>query len=475
MNIQRLRKAVLRATLCSALLLFLRGVAFSEQDRPASEAKQAVDGKVCDAQGAAIPGVSIHLESVAESGNGGTDAVSDAHGQYILHASPGQYSLRATKSGFRTLVVKNVALPAGGRQRIDLTLQRGDAGQAIVDYASAISPAKPAPVPPMQFSDTPNFTVAGVTDYSNVGLHGSDAKVRTSDALAKDAAALKSGSAEKGGTASGAGDLLRRLGDEKEKDGDPVGAVNEYQSAVELDPSEENYFAWGAELLLHRAGLAAIQVFSKGSTAYPKSPRMRAGLGAAYYASGQYGEAAAQMCQASDLDPANSQPYLFLGEMEKAAADPLPCSEEKLARFANQHPGSAPANFYYGLALWKRARMTQSAAGFSGAEAYFRKAAELDPQFGEAQLQLGLLYNGRGQKDAARVAFEKAVAATPGLSAARYQLSLAYRHIGDAAKADQEMKIYEELRRSEDAQLEKERRELRQFVTVSKDTKPSPQ
>jgi len=52
---------------------------------------------------------------------------------------------------------------------------------------------------------------------------------------------------------------------------------------------------------------------------------------------------------------------------------------------------------------------------------------------------------------------------------------LAYRHIGDAAKADQEMKIYEELRRSEDAQLEKERRELRQFVTVSKDTKPSPQ
>jgi tetratricopeptide (TPR) repeat protein len=369
-------------------------------------------------------------------------------------------------------VVKGVVLAAGGRQLINLTLQPGDDVPVIIEHANTLSVSEPA-IPAMQFSDTPNFSVAGVTDYSNVGLHGSDAKVRTSDSLAKDTAALKSSPSEKGVPSSAAGDAHRRFGDEKERNGDPVGAVNEYQTAVTLDPSEENYFAWGAELLLHRAGLAAVQVFSRGTVVYPKSSRMRAGLGAAYYASGQYSEAATQMCQASDLDPTNSQPYLFLGEMENAAADLLPFSEGKLARFAAKQPGSAQANFYYGLVLWKKARKTQNPAGFSSAETYFRKAADLDPQFGEAQLQLGLLYNERGQKDAARDAFEKAVARTPALSAAHYQLGLAYRRVGDAARADQEMTTYEELRRSEDAELQKQRRQLRQFVTVLKDTKPA--
>ena len=461
--------------MCSALLLCFRGVALSEQGRPGAENPPLVEGKVCDGQGAAIPGVSVHLEPAgAAAGASAAAATSDALGHYILYASPGPYSLRAAKSGFRTLLVKEVALAAGSQQHINLTLQPGDAGQVVVEDANRLRPSEPSPVPPMQFADTPNFTVAGVTDYSNLGLHGSDAKVRTSDALAKDTAALKSGSAEKSPATSAAGEPHRKLGDEKEKNGDPVGAVNEYETAVKLDPSEENYFAWGAELLLHRAGLAAVQVFSQGRAAYPESSRMRAGLAAAYNADGQYGEAASEICQASDLDPSNSELYLFLGEMEQAAADPLPCSEEKLARFANQQPESAQANFYYGLVLWKKARRTQNAAGFSGAETYFRKAAELDPQSGEAQLQLGLLYNGRGQKDRARAAFEKAVSSTPGLSAAHYQLSLAYRREGDAAKADQEMKIYEELRRSEDAQIEKERRELRQFVTVLKGSKPTP-
>ena len=40
----------------------------------------------------------------------------------------------------------------------------------------------------------------------------------------------------------------RLLGDAKEKNGDPVGAVEEYEIAVKIEPSEENYFVWGAEL-----------------------------------------------------------------------------------------------------------------------------------------------------------------------------------------------------------------------------------
>src|ERR1700738_1763544 len=63
-----------------------------------------------------------------------------------------------------------------------------DAGKS--QNADARSPAgKPAPTEP-QFYDEPRFTVAGVTDPTNLGGHGSDTVVRTKEALAKDAAAL---------------------------------------------------------------------------------------------------------------------------------------------------------------------------------------------------------------------------------------------------------------------------------------------
>jgi cytochrome c-type biogenesis protein CcmH/NrfG len=43
----------------------------------------------------------------------------------------------------------------------------------------------------MEFADKPNFTVAGVTDWTAVGGHGSDATLRTSEALARETLALK--------------------------------------------------------------------------------------------------------------------------------------------------------------------------------------------------------------------------------------------------------------------------------------------
>ena len=43
----------------------------------------------------------------------------------------------------------------------------------------------------MEFADKPNFTVAGVTDWTAVGGHGSDATLRTSEALARETVTLK--------------------------------------------------------------------------------------------------------------------------------------------------------------------------------------------------------------------------------------------------------------------------------------------
>ena len=101
-------------------------------------------------------------------------------------------------------------------------------------------------------------------------------------------------------------DLHRMAGELDEKSGDPLAAVKEYQQAVALDPSEENYFAWGSELLLHRAVWQAAEVFRNGVKAHPKSARLLTGLGTALFAGARYDEAARSLCAASDLDPANT-------------------------------------------------------------------------------------------------------------------------------------------------------------------------
>ena len=111
-------------------------------------------------------------------------------------------------------------------------------------------------------------------------------------------------------------ELHHLLADLEGKLGNPVEAVREYQIAAELKPSELNLFDWGSELLMHRADQPAIEVFSKGNRLFPGSVRMKLGLGAAWYASGSYERAVQHFCDASDLNPADATPYLFMGRLQ---------------------------------------------------------------------------------------------------------------------------------------------------------------
>ena len=104
-------------------------------------------------------------------------------------------------------------------------------------------------------------------------------------------------------------------GELDESEGDPLAAVHQFEQAVRLDPSEENYFEWGSELLLHRAILQAQEVFQNGAKAYPKSVRMQTALGTALFAGAHYEEAAQRLCDASDLSPADIETYIFMGKI----------------------------------------------------------------------------------------------------------------------------------------------------------------
>jgi Flp pilus assembly protein TadD len=251
--------------------------------------------------------------------------------------------------------------------------------------------------------------------------------------------------------------------------GDPLGAVREYERAATLDPNEPNYFEWGTELLFHRAVRPAVIVFKKGSVAHPNSARMLVGLGAALYADGSYDEAASQLCRASDLKPEDATPYLFLGKMEVTSPTSFSCGEERLARFAQNQPGNALANYYFAMAVLKRNRESKSSADSQQAEALLKKSVAIDPKLGEAYLQLGILHAAQGDSDQAIDAFKKAVEVTPGLGEAHYRLSQLYKRSGEKAKADQEIQLYRQVEKSETDAVEQQRREIQQFLIILKD------
>ncbi len=420
-----------------------------------AQSSSRIEGKVKAQDGQTVSGVSVQLNE-NDAAATPVKAMTDSAGAYRFEVSqPGRYRVSAQKDGYQKARSEIVDLAAGESKRVDIVLQK------TVVSSQGVSDG-------MQFSDEPNFTVAGVTDWSNVGLHGSDTNVRTGETLAKETAALKSDAPTGKSANSDEADAHRLSGDAKEKSGDPVAAVNEYAKAVQLDPSEANYFAWGAELLLHRGGAATIEVFTKGAEAHPQSARMFAGLGAAYYFDGEFPKAAETFCVASDLQPRDPSPYVFLGRMEKSSSETFPCAEQRLRRFANDQPQNASANYYYGVVLWKKARKSQAPRDFQDAEKSLKNAAALEPGNGEVYVQLGMLYNARGEKTAALESFQRAVAVNPKLADGHYQLSIAYRQSGSLDKAESEMKTYQELKKADDAELQKQRKASQQFVTILK-------
>jgi tetratricopeptide (TPR) repeat protein len=494
--------------------------------------QRVISGWVRDSRGAPVDGADVLLKS--SSNEPAVATTTDREGKFSLACDkPGDYALRVKKAGFRD-AVKDLT-PSSARVEIVL---------------SPVPPAgaRATSIGAMQFDDKTDFAVAGITDWTAAGGHGSDANLRASEAMARDTRtlgvrqtgnSLVPGESEtvlrsalareprnfeandalgrlylqehrfaeaipllksafelnKTNTQTGrdliaayegagqydqarsqlqqllAGDdraeWHRRLGDVEEASHQPLAAERQYERAVEEDASEENYFAWGGELLVHRAVEPAIEVFTKGVHAFAHSERMLAGLGAALYANGQYAAAAQRVCEASDLNPGDSTPYSFLGEMEQFSTEPLPCAPDRLRRFASDHPENPWASFYYAQALVK-----SGADRASEIENLLSRSVAADRKFAPGYLELGILYSERGDSSQAAEFYEKAEAAAPNLAEPHFRLAQIYKRAGKTDRAAQEFETFERIKRSEAAQVEQRRREIQQFVVVLKNSPP---
>jgi tetratricopeptide (TPR) repeat protein len=293
---------------------------------------------------------------------------------------------------------------------------------------------------PPQYFDEPKFVVAGVTDPSQRGGHGSDPVMRSAESLAKETAALRTGAS---------------AADAAEKQGNALEAVREYQRVAEFDPSEAHLFDWGTELLTHRAADQAVEVFAKGHRLFPRSTRTLLGLAVALYSRGSYDQAARQFFQAADLNPSDPAPYLFLGKVSSGAITESPGFDERLERFARLHPENALANYYYAASLSRTSPK---------ARALLEKAVRLDPKLGDAFLLLGSVYANEDNLPKAIAAYQSAIAASPQLVEAHYRLAMAYRKTGETDKARMELELYKELSGRSERQFERERAEIQQFV-----------
>jgi tetratricopeptide (TPR) repeat protein len=268
----------------------------------------------------------------------------------------------------------------------------------------------------------------------------------------------------------------RLAGEVDEKLGDPLGAVHEFERAVKEDPSEENYFAWGTELLEHRAIWQAKDVFEAGVKAYPKSARLLTALGTALFSGAMYEDAARRLCEASDLSPEDAVPYLFMGRVEVASPDPLPCVETKLKRFVELQPANALANYYYAMAYWKQHGKSTDAETLRQVEAYLSKAVDADARCSSAYLQLGVIQASQSDFRRAAEYYQKALDADSLSTEAHYRLGVAYDRLGEKEKAAEELRIHDALEKQQAAAVDKQRREVKQFlVQVGGDEKKAAQ
>jgi tetratricopeptide (TPR) repeat protein len=265
------------------------------------------------------------------------------------------------------------------------------------------------------------------------------------------------------------GELHNLLAQIEEKDGKFVAAVNEFETAAHMDPSEDNLFDWGSELLLHRTYEPAIEVFRAASKHYPKSPRLMIGLGMALYARGFYEDAVKTLLAAADLNPSDPRCYLFLSKAYGSSPTQADDVIQRFKRYATLEPNNALAQYYYAMSLWKGKQVTGSGLDFQEIEALLKKSIALDGSIAEAHTELGNLYADQHQFERSIPEYVRALELNPNLSDAHYRLGTDYVHMGQKDRAQAEFAIYQKLRAQHMAEIDKERAEVQLFIYSSKE------
>ncbi len=177
----RFKSARIRDWICALLMLFaILCVQVHSQERGTAA---SLRGAVRDSRGKAVAGVNIHLRTGDSSGEQTTR--SDSQGNYLFTGlRGGVYTLRAEMTDYRSTEIPSLFFGPKEEKNVDLIL-----------LPPKTEPSRASQSKAPQFFDEPRFAVAGVTDTTSLGGHGSDTIVRTRETLAKETVSLERGAA----------------------------------------------------------------------------------------------------------------------------------------------------------------------------------------------------------------------------------------------------------------------------------------
>jgi predicted Zn-dependent protease len=262
-------------------------------------------------------------------------------------------------------------------------------------------------------------------------------------------------------------ELHNLLGQIEEKDKKYLEAAKEFQTAAHMEPSEENLFDWGSELLLHEAYEPAIDVFVQAVQLYPKSSRLLIGLGIARYSGAKYDDAIQALLTAVDLNPMDPHSYYFLSKAYDSSPHQAENVIQRFRHYSELQPNNALAQYYYAISLWKGKRAEDASMDFHEVESLLQKSVALDPALPEAHMQLGNLYSDQHEYAKSIPEYERALQLNKNLPDAHYRLARDYTRIGQKDRAQSELALYQQLRAQYMAKIDKENTEVQQFVYSS--------
>lgn len=262
-------------------------------------------------------------------------------------------------------------------------------------------------------------------------------------------------------------DLYSLLGSVEEAGSRYLQAAEAFHTAAELQPSVENIFNWGDELLRHQTYDPAIAVFQDGVRRYPDSAQMTLGLGIAQYGRGLYAQAIGSFARAVDLRPHDPRPYTLLALAFSDSNVQSPEIGRCLQRFVENEPANADAHYYDALYL-VRQQLGAEHPDFAAAERLLERAIVLRPAFADAHLQLGVLYSRENRLQDAVAEYRRALAANPQLAKVHLHLGQALVRMGQRPAAAAEFAAFERMRQNAASEDESRRETVKEFLYTMK-------
>jgi len=250
-------------------------------------------------------------------------------------------------------------------------------------------------------------------------------------------------------------ELQELLGDAYRLASDAPRAVEAFQRAIRLDPSEAvSYLKLVALLLDHRTPLPAIAVLNSAVTRFNNHAEFRRLLGLAYYQTGDFDKAIQQFLAVLDIEPDGDAGYASLETLLPIAGARLPEIIRRLRGFRERRPDSPVGHF-----LLSRALSADASAPGSEVEALLRQAIRADPNFWPAHFELAQLEESRDNRENALQSLERVVKLNPEYAPAHYTLAQLYAQKGDRPRAVEHRRKHHSLVDRERTRTERARAE----------------